>query len=119
VPDPASPKTYRIRRAGSYLVTGAAVNAILRQIVATSADLQQTGGFATPERLDPPADPVCPAAKSRSGLWKDQKISPGKSEDPPELSAGSCKSEDPPDPTCGNLPGDSGFGQSLLEPKMR
>ncbi len=40
-----------------------------------------------------------------------EKISPGKSEDPPELSAGSSESEDLPDPTCEKLSELIGAGQ--------
>src|SRR5262249_48589623 len=46
-----------------------------------------------------------------------KKISSGKSEDPPELSAGSSESEDLPDPTGGKLSRGSGRGQSPIREK--
>jgi ATP-dependent DNA helicase DinG len=46
-----------------------------------------------------------------------KKISSGKSEDPPELSAGSSESEDLPDPTGGKLSRPEGCGQSLFREK--
>ena len=55
----------------------------------------------------------------RTGRWRHKKISPGKSEDPPELSAGSSEPEDLPDPTCGKLSGErrprsrASFGHKL------
>ena len=48
-----------------------------------------------------------PGAMCRTGLWRTRYFSPGKSEDPPELSAGSSEPEDLPDPTCGKLSGES------------